>query len=136
MDQQQFFQQIRENFGGSGDAISSGWLVMFVGVILFLVGGLSLWHWWRTRGQRPAPLLAFLTLAGRLGLNPAEQWLLIRIARRLKLPTPITLLVSPRTLRHHARDCAAQLSRRRSAKLMRRVDAIADKLFGAQGATA
>lgn len=133
MDAQQRFQSIQDHFGG-GAVVSPGWIVMFAGVVMVVVSALALRHWWRTRHERPSPTLSFLTLASKLGLSAAEQWLLIRIAGKLKLPTPITLLISPRTLQHHAETYAAQLPRRRSAKLIRRTDAIADKLFGTQGA--
>src|SRR5690606_27778682 len=112
-------KQISEHAGNDA-TLSTGWVVLAVGLFLALVGALSLRHWWRTRRERPTPVLTFMALARQLGLSLSDQWLLIRLSMRQKLPTPITLVLSPGTLRHHARAAAARLGHRRSAKLMRR----------------
>ncbi len=128
MDKQELFKAMRENWG-SGMAISSAWVLVGAGLVLMVVAVLSFRHWWRTRHERPTPLLTFLSLAEKLGLTRGEQWLLIRVASRQKLSSPIALLLSAGTLQAHGRAYASRYSSSRSNKLVQRLHRIGDKLF-------
>ncbi|MCC6681179.1 MAG: hypothetical protein IT445_09805 [Phycisphaeraceae bacterium] len=131
MDKQELFKAMRENWG-SGMAISPAWILLGAGLVLMVVAVLSFRHWWRTRHERPTPLLTFLSLAEKLGLTRGEQWLLIRVASQQKLSSPIALLLSAGTLAAHGRAFAGRYSTTRSKMLMQRVRNISDKLFGNQ----
>jgi hypothetical protein len=101
----EFLEEISRNFGEGGQA-SFEWLLIAVGLILFLIGSVSLRTWWRTRHLRPSPFWTFHHVAMRCGLTLGERVLLWRIARQQRLPSPLTLLLSPATMRHHARAYA------------------------------
>ncbi len=86
--------------------------------------------WWAGRKLRSwrarlVPIMEFWRLAGRLGLSPIDRWRLMRIARRCGLSSPITLLLSPSTLRHHAQACYA-----RPADHARMIEGLTGRVFG------
>lgn len=119
---------------GFGRETSSTWLF----VIFFMGLGLALiWAYWQNRSLAPAhsdaplPLDLFNELSRDLALSRLDRHLLIRITREQALPTPITLLVSPRTLRHHAAAFAQSLSPRRRARVLFRIAKLRRSLFSA-----
>lgn len=117
--------------GFANDSASMSLLLVFV-VALGLV---MAWFYWRNRtvhvheGPDPTPLHLFNELSRDLAIPLVDRWLLIRIAREQALPTPITLLVSPRTLRHHASAFAQEFTPRRRSRIIRRVARLRRALF-------
>jgi hypothetical protein len=86
--------------------------------------------WWLGRRvrrwrSRLVPVVEFWRLGGRLGLSPIDRWRLIRIARRGGLSSPIALLLSPSTLRHHAQACYAV-----PADHARAIEGLTGRVFG------
>ncbi len=63
----------------------------------------------------------FTDLTDGLALSYFDRRLLARIARQQKLPTPLTLLLSPRTMRHHAAAYWRPLSGRTQLRVARRI---------------
>lgn len=57
---------------------------------------------WRRVRVRVLPLTAYNRVARRMGLGPAERWVLWRAAKAEGLASPLTLLVCAATLEHHA----------------------------------
>ncbi|MEX2212558.1 MAG: hypothetical protein WD768_00425 [Phycisphaeraceae bacterium] len=105
-------------------------LFFFAGVALLL-----LWVWLRQRAKAHAaqdtPMSVFRALARQLRVSLFDRLLLMRVARRQELPSPLTLLLSARTIRHHARAFAAPMHRYRAAALMLRVARLRRRLFPA-----
>ena len=122
------FSQISENFN-SGELISPHWLMIAVGAMLLLLSALSIARWWKHRNEHARPLRVFLTASSMAGLGYADRWLLLLIARRQSLESPLTLMLSPGTFDHHAK---AYLSRRRWRReaVRRRSQSIRESLFG------
>ncbi len=83
----------------------------------------------RERRLRSQPLATFHRLASEVGVNLRDQWLLMTIARRQALPSPLTLLLSRATLHHHARAYAQHLHPGRRLRVMRRVAALRQLLY-------
>lgn len=123
-----YFAEISRHFG-SGGGFSFEWLLIAVGLVLFAIGVVSLRTWWKTRHLRSSPLLVFNRVAAACGLSLGDRVLLWRIARQQALPTPLTLLLSPTTLRHHARAYADARGFAGRAALMQRVATLRRRLF-------
>lgn len=121
-------QQISDNFGGHA-IIPVQWVLIAAGLLMLVMAGLSLRVWWQTRHERSSPLSVFNKVAGDCGLTPGERLMLWRIARRRGLASPLTLMVSPTTLRHHARASCEHRGSGRRVREMRRVAALRRKLF-------
>jgi len=110
------------------------WILFAGGLLLTALGVWLLIRWWRKRHSRSRPWAVFLEVAQVAGLSVSDRWLLVRIARQQALPTPLTLLLSGRTLRLHAREFAAAQPPWRRAALMQRVASIRRDVFGDMGA--
>lgn len=100
--------------------------IMILAVVFIGVGG---WRWRQTRHLRSKPLLTFHQLATSLGVTLGDQWFLARIARRSGLPTPLTLMLCPATMRHHAAQFVQHASPQRRAKVMARTSGIEHHIF-------
>lgn len=123
---------ISENWGG--DAMAPlRWIVVAAGLLMLALGAVLLWRWWRTRHLRSQPLVVFNQVAQAAGLGVSERWLLLRIARQQALPTPLTLLLSGRTLRVHGRGYVQAQPPWRRAMKMQRIASIRRRLFGKLG---
>lgn len=76
-----------------------------VGYAFLAIGSVVLawlsWNYARWTWRRTAPLRLFWSIARDLSLSRAQAFWLWRVARRQKLASPITLLLSPATLDHH-----------------------------------
>ncbi len=117
-------------YWGSSQHVSWEWLFIGVGAILVMMSLLSLRIWWQTRNERPAPLLAFLQVCAAIDLPWGDRLFLWRIARRERLASPLTLLLSPATLRHHGRSYATGVGLANPAGRLRRVASLRRRLFG------
>lgn len=121
LSQEQVVRAISEGWGGRRDSV---WLLLpFVLTLLALLG------WLFIRKRRDVtrdehPLALFSSLAGQLGIGLRDRWLLMRIARRQSLPTPLALLMCPRTLHQNARAFAGRLSTGRRRRVLRSVSRI------------
>ena len=122
------FSQISENFNNR-ELISPHWLMIAVGAMLLLLSALSIARWWKHRNQHARPLRVFLTASGMAGLSHADRWLLLLIARRQSLESPLTLLLSPGTFDYHIKAYLGSRRWRREA-VRRRAQAIRESLFG------
>ena len=107
-------------------------LIAAIGLLLIVVALISAFRFWKSRHDNPHPLLVFHRLAKTAQLTLREQWLLYRIARRQALPSPITLLVSPRTLRLHANAYARGLNENAAKRCDQVVAALSQHLFGSR----
>lgn len=97
------FQEIQAAWRFDGSAlIETGTVLAVVGLLIALALSLWLWQRVRVRSVRDAPNLLFRRAAGEIGLSAVDQRLLERIARHQGLSSPLTLLMSPNTLDHHA----------------------------------
>lgn len=121
--------EMLEHFDSSG-ALNTWWIALVLVGVLLLIFGLWLGQRRRRGEVHAAPIATFRKVAGALGLPLSDQVLLIRLAHQENLPSPITLLLSPATLAHHASHHAAQLNGRRGRALLDRTEAISQVLFG------
>lgn len=103
-----------------------GYLMMGVG--LLVVGR---WVWmWRGRLLRwMEPWRVYGRVARGVGLTLGERVLLWRISRSLGLVSPITLLLSESTMRHHTDRYLGDLSARHKQVERRVVESIRMRLF-------
>lgn len=108
---------------------ATGWGVLSLLAVLSIVAGLALWrHHQRARDNR---YVLFLEAARHVGVSLFDQWLLVRIARAVNLASPLTLLLSPGTLKVHSQTYLQSVkshARRRQAE--QRVDRIGRFMFG------
>lgn len=120
--------EIAEHFH-SGSMIPLEWIAIAAGLIIVAITAISLYRWHRTRHLRSNPPMVFHRVAREAGLSWSQQVLLWRIARQQSLPTPLTLMLSPATLDHHARLYVAHHSPRGGSAVLDRVAKIHRKLF-------
>lgn len=106
------------------------WLVLIAGTLIGLLIAARTFRWARERSLKSKPLRVFHHLANELGLHLADQWLLVRISRQQLLPSPLTLVLSSSTLRHHGEQFALTLPGRKQSRVMLHVAGIDAALFG------
>ena len=121
-------KDIQDNWS-DGTTMPIQWIVLAAGMLLVSFSVISLYRWWKSGQIWSSPLVIFYRLASDVGLDMSDQWLLWCIARREDLPSPLTLLMSPATLAHHARRYAEHVSPRRSRLVLDHAGAIGRKLF-------
>lgn len=120
----------------SGDSmIPIEWIVVATGLVLLVIGAMSLYRWWKTRHLRSNPMLVYYQIGVGLDLSLSDLWLLYRIARREHLPTPLTLMMSPNTLHHHAERYVERMSPGRAEVITRHVARISRTVFGGGSAS-
>ena len=119
---------ISEHWGDTSDLPIISLLAILAALILAL-GLLRLRRYFKQRRFAAKPTQVFLNIARAANVSFADQWLLVRIARHQHLP-PLTLLLSPRTLRHHAQQYVQKRHPTRRRAVMRRIAAIRRELFG------
>ncbi|MCC7409119.1 MAG: hypothetical protein IT442_13715 [Phycisphaeraceae bacterium] len=115
---------------GGEPLLDGRWAVVLLLAAFLLALGL---HWVGERGRRvtlPRPGWTFVRVSIRLGISPWDQWLLSRIAQAERLPTPLTLLVSSSTLRHHGRRYLKRLPVSEREGSARRIVRMERKIFG------
>jgi hypothetical protein len=99
-------------------------LVFTAGLAAFL-----LYLGWRQRDRSDGASRMFRQVAADLSLRRRDRRLLTQIARQQALPTPMTLLLSPLTLRRHGQRYADQFPRRRQARLLHRLARLRRRAF-------
>lgn len=121
-------KEVQDHFSSS-QMIPIEWILLAAGIVLVGISVLSLVRWWKTRHERSNPTLVFIQIGLRMGLGVADMWLLYRIARQQKLPTPLTLMLSPATLDHHTDRFVARYPPGRAEWVRVRVQGIEQRLF-------
>jgi|GEM_PF-1188795 len=104
---------------------------LLLGVLVVLA---TLWvrQWLKDRPKEPSTHAIFRKLSKELNLGLRDQWLLVRISRYRRLPSPITLMLSRQTYDHHAQAYIAHLTDVRRPSVGQRVQQIESRLFGTQ----
>jgi len=126
----EYAQVMRDTFGGNKFDVPVSGLLMTLGALVCLLVVLYLIKKWKRRREQSRPINVFKRVAKRVGIHPADQHLLMRIARHQNLPSPLTLLLSATTLRHHAHYYAEAQPARQRTQIMSRIAAIRRDLFG------
>jgi len=103
-------------------------VLICAGLLLLLTAAWG-WQRYKQRHLRSEPMLTFHQMATAMGLSLKQQWLLVRIARRQMLPTPLTLMLSSATLGHHAQQFADLTPPRHREAINNDVNAITRLLF-------
>jgi len=130
LSREEYAQAFRDYFGGDKyDVPLSGILITFGALICIMIVLYTIKKW-RRRREQSQPINVFKRVAKRVGLHPADQHLLMRIARHQNLPSPLTLLLSATTLRHHAHYFAEAQPPRQRPQIMGRIAVIRRDLFG------
>jgi hypothetical protein len=114
----------------SNDLLPTRYLAVGVGVVLLIVAVVWLYRVYKEQRLQSAPLVLFRQAVAGMGLSMSEQWLLARITRHESLPSPLSLLCSPATLRHHALRYAHGQSAGARARTLAKVEHIARVVFG------
>lgn len=102
---------------------------IFLGIGLFIAARAA-WIGLRRLWERATPLRLYMNIAGQAGLGLTDCWWLWCVARRQKLTSPITLLLSRDTLTHHAQRFTATLTSYNAAYVSSRLRGIEHHLFG------
>lgn len=126
------YRAVSEHWGDDA-AAPLQWMLVALGVLLILLAVLLVVRWWRQRHQHSHPWLVFHRIAGVAELSLRDRLLLMRVARQQGLPTPLTLLLSGRTLRVHGRGFVKAQAPWRRAALMQRIASIRRHVFGRMG---
>ncbi|MCE9592096.1 MAG: hypothetical protein K8S99_16440 [Planctomycetes bacterium] len=104
--------------------------MIFVAILVLIVlMAYVLYRWQRERRQRSTPMLTFHYAAEQMGLEMRDELLLARIARVQELPSPLTLMLSRGTLRHHTARYLKTLSPGQAARINRRIEGVERLLF-------
>jgi hypothetical protein len=114
----------------SGELLRLTPMIIVFGAILGTIALIHAWRWIQKRRRAPAPVRVFHRISDELGLTWKDQLLLIRIAHQQVLPSPLALLLSPRTLDHHGSSYVESLTDRQRDKAASRVQSIHQRLFG------
>lgn len=123
-------ESVRDAFRNEGDATGMfRWVLALGALLLGLMLAVWVQQWLQQRRLSSRPIRVFHGLASDLGISLADQWLLVRIAHQQDLPTPLTLLLSPQTLRHHACDYVRVLKPPTRARTLARVARLRRRLF-------
>jgi hypothetical protein len=101
-----------------------GYMLMVVGAVVLLGGAAMLM---RRLVRFLRPVRVFMAVARAVGLSYPECWWLWRVARAQQLINPLTLLMSPETLRFHVEEYAGRS--RGAGRLRHRLEAIGRRLF-------
>jgi len=130
-DPKQFRSNLREvqnHFSGE-TMIPIEWILLAMGIVLIAISGFGISRWWQARHLRPSPLLAYYQVGTNLGLTMQHLWICYRIARSARLPTPLTLLMSPNTLHQYAQKYVDHMTPLRASLIYRQVNQIAAIVF-------
>ena len=120
------------------DAIKNHWsgaqmpptiFIVIAIVLLMMLAVVWYWKWQNTRYLRSEPILTFRYIAKEVGLTMREQVLLIRIAHRLGLASPLTLILSQGTLEHHVELYARQKHPMRQKQVYSQAKKLSKRLF-------
>ena len=103
-------------------------VLVALGLVL-LLASIWGWRWHQRRHLRSEPIRVFHQVASQVGMSLKQQWLLVRIARQQHLPTPLTLMLSGKTLEHHAQAYLQAASDRRRDALKGQIHAVVALLF-------
>ncbi|MCX5661106.1 MAG: hypothetical protein NTW19_15575 [Planctomycetota bacterium] len=123
---------VREAFRNDGDfTVLFRWVIALFALIVLMLGAVAVQRWIQQRRLASRPIRVFHSLANDLNVPLGDQWLLVRIAHQQNLPTPLTLLLSPTTLHHHASGFVHTLKPRQQAPTLARVARLRRKLFSA-----
>ncbi len=125
----------RPEFFDSSRLFDFRWLLLVA--LLVLLAGVALWLYrlHRRKVLTTGPMGLFHRTANELGLGLTEQWLLYRVATQQGLPTPLTLLLSPATLRRHGYAYASQLPLHKREDFLAHFERLATKIFGSTSET-
>lgn len=127
------WESVREVFrhDGPGQTYAAvRWVLLIAAIALLFILARQVFITSRRLKLKSRPMQIFNRLAGEMGVSLADQWLLMRIAKHEQLPTPITLMLSSATLRHHTDHYMKTLAGRRRDKVMAQVAGISAALFG------
>jgi hypothetical protein len=110
-------------------------LTRTLGLVLTVVAVLLLIRWLveRTRVLRRqmTPVRPFLRVAEDISLDWTSRWWLMRVARHNGLRSPLTLLMSRQTMRHHVRRYADRFPADRAERIMGQLQRVERRVFGA-----
>ncbi|MCC7147025.1 MAG: hypothetical protein IT443_11320 [Phycisphaeraceae bacterium] len=114
------WQQIWQDRPLTTTVFDPTWVILGIGAIGLILLLVQLVRLFRIRHLHPLPIWTFIRLATSWGIRFADQWLLIRLATRERLPSPLTLVISPTTFRHHAlHACQTEPQNQRNRFLLR-----------------
>ena len=126
---------ITKHWAGRGGqhVVSLPWVIVGLGGLIGVVTAIWGWGKIRTLRRRPGGMLIYLRLALSLGMTFGQTTLLIRIARRQELPSPLTLLLASDTLAHHGRKFAATRPAKARPSVRQRLAEIGRLVFEGEG---
>lgn len=124
----EFLKPIREQFERGGSVGSILGVLLVTALLVFLVYALTQWlHNRSPQSDRNNPRKLFGSLTDKLGLDPSERSVLMRMAYELRLSHPTVLLLSPMLFD----DSLARWGAGKSGRVQgEQVGRIRTKLFG------
>ena len=115
---------------GIGHELPWELLLIGLGTTILCIAAISIRRWWLRRMNDPSPLVLYSAIARKAGLSISDRFVLWRVSRFAELPTPIALLLSRGTLRHHTQRYASGKGGPTKQKLSQRFARIEAELFG------
>lgn len=118
--------------GGLEDKAGHDALAFVVGLgigLAVLIAGIAIIRQIHLQRLHSHPLRTFRLVASNLGLTLSDQWLLVRVAGRSKLKSPITLLLSPTTFTHHASVFVTPLTGAKRERVQHSLDDLRRRVF-------
>jgi len=93
-------KSISDHWGGEALFPTEMFLVI-LGIVLVIIAIVSLWNWRKKAKVLQRRSVLFRDIVAEAELVFWQRWILIYLARREKLDSPLTLLVCPQTFEHH-----------------------------------
>jgi hypothetical protein len=115
--------------GTQGNEMATTVLLWVVAGLCVLLLTLMVTRYIRDARTRYRPTSVYMRVAKSMGLGLIDRLWLIRVAKRQGLGSPLTLLMSPGTLTHHASQFLASLSEAESRHMTQRLRMIRHRLF-------
>jgi hypothetical protein len=115
-------------FWPDGQSVPLVWIIGLAAALMAVVFSWRAIVVFRRVKNQTEPTRQFLQVARGVGLGWPEIIALRRIADLEGLTTPLTLLVCPSTLNHHAESAAGKLPDRKAKPLRRHAARVADRL--------
>ncbi|WP_432798950.1 hypothetical protein [Poriferisphaera sp. WC338] len=123
--------EISEKFrdGEAGSQIPVDGILLAAGVVLVIFAALSMFRWWRHRGEYSMPGMVFVKVGRGVGLSWRELLMVRRIAKTTGFGEPLAMLMARGTMRAWTEVYLQQIPVKKHDKVMQVIDHVGKKVF-------